>query len=71
MKDRLQKKKYCRPQAEVLGMEDEGCLLHGSWHNVAVSGSRSSYGDMEDLDDTPGGGSRLDFFDDMDEDEIW
>lgn len=70
MKDRIRKKKYCRPLAEELGMDSVGCLLHGSLNNVTVSGSRSSYGEMEDIDDTPGSGSRIGFFEETYEDDV-
>ena len=52
------KKKYVSPQAEVLGMDNDGCLLNGSWKNVTVSGTRENYGDVENLDGSAVSGSR-------------
>lgn len=56
------KKKYVSPQAEVLGMDNDGCLLNGSWKNVTVSGTRENYGDVENLDGGPSvNGSREEY----------
>ena len=53
MQDKSMKKKYVSPQAEVLAMDNDGCLLNGSWKNVTVSGTRDNYGDVENLDGGP------------------
>ena len=55
MKERTQKKEYCRPQAEILGMDSEVSLLNasGTKENLnEFTGSRSngSYDEMVDLD---------------------
>lgn len=52
------KKKYVSPQAEVLGMDNDGCLLTGSWKNVTVSGTRDNYSGVENLDGSIINGSR-------------
>lgn len=64
MRKIMRKKDYCRPQAEVLGMDNDGCLLNGSWKNVTVSGTRENYGDVENLDGGPSvNGSREEYGD--------
>lgn len=56
MKERTQKKEYCRPQAEILKMDNEVSLLNaststpGGTESVTVSGTRENYdGEMVDL----------------------
>ena len=56
MKERTQKKEYCRPQAEILKMDNEVNLLNastntpGGTESETVSGTRENYdGEMVDL----------------------
>lgn len=65
MQDKSMKKKYVSPQAEVLGMDNDGCLLTGSWKNVTVSGTRENYGDVENLDGGPSVSGSRDEYGDM------
>lgn len=50
MKDQRRRTVYVRPRCEVLGMDDDVCLLHGSWEGVSISATRDSYSSEENLD---------------------
>jgi hypothetical protein len=69
MQNKSIKKKYKCPLAEELGMDYDGYMLHGSWKNVTVSGSRESYGEMKDLDASGAreGGYLMEDLDEFDE----
>ena len=69
MQNKSIKKKYKCPLAEELGMDYDGYMLHGSWKNVTVSGSRESYGEMVDLDASGAreGGYLMEDLDEFDE----
>lgn len=69
MQNKSIKRKYKCPLAEELGMDYDGYMLHGSWKNVTVSGSRESYGEMVDLDASGAreGGYLMEDLDEFDE----